>query len=205
MWRKFVGTNGLILPLLFILTTSGANALDSLSLNIGSIAGTQWQLGNVNIVLGNLAQKPQKLALTITRLSLPKPFDDLNLVNIHCTSFSWQNKELLCKQGRAEMHSKRWQSPFVNFSFQVTEKHSSFKLSDLHLAGGTITVEGDEQGESWRLQINAKEMDGKVIQQLFPQKIFKLRDGKIDIELTASGSHARIEDLTLIAELNGLT
>lgn len=188
-----------------ILIAPIANALDSVSLNAGTVAGPKWQLENINIALSDLAQNSQQLALTIARLSLPKPFNDLNLVNIRCTSFTWQNKELLCEQGRAKMRSKRWQSPTANFSFYVTEKYTSFKLTDFHLAGGTIALEGKERGDQWQLQLDARDLDGKLIQQLLPPQQFKLKTGTANVKLNASGSHARVKAFTLTTELNGLT
>lgn len=202
MWARFAQ---MALVIIVALTAPTVHALDSASLNIGTIAGTQWKLEGINIALTDLAQTPQKLALTIDKLSLPEPFNDLTLVNIRCTAFTWQNKELLCKQGRAKIHSKRWQSPTANFSFHVTEKRSSFKLTDLHLAGGTVAIDGEERGEQWRLQINAKAVDGKLIQQLLPQDRFKLKGGKISLKLNASGSHARVQEFTLTTELKDLT
>jgi hypothetical protein len=195
----------MILVIVFILITPAANALDSVSLNLGTIASAQWKLEGINIALTDVAKNPQKLALTIAKLSLPKPFDDLNLVNIRCTSFTWQNKEMLCEQGRAEIHSKRWQSPAANFSFYVTEKLSSFKLSDLHLAGGIVAVDGEELGDQWQLQIDANAVDGKLIQHLLPQDRFKLKGGKINLKLNASGSHALVKEFTLTAGLDNLT
>ncbi|MGZ8223467.1 MAG: C4-dicarboxylate ABC transporter [Methylobacter sp.] len=202
MWARFAK---MALFIIVTLTTPTAYALDSVSLNVGTLTGNQWKLEGINIALTDLSQNPQKLALTIARLSLPKPFNDLNLVNIRCTAFTWQNKELLCEQGRAEMRSKQWQSPTTNFSFHVTEKRSSFKLTDLHLAGGTVAVDGEERGEHWQLQIVAKAVDGKLIQQLLPQEHFKLKAGKIDVKLNASGSHAEVKEFTLTAGFNGLT
>jgi len=193
------------LVIIFTLITPAANALDSVSLNAGTITGSQWQLEGVNIALTNLAQTPQKLALTVAKLSLPKPFNDLNLVNIRCMSFTWQNKELLCEQGRAEIRSKRWQSPSANFSFHVTEKRSSFQLSDLHLAGGTIAVNGEERGDQWQLQIDAKAVDGKLIQQLLPRQRFKLKAGKANLKLNAAGSHSLVREFALTAGFSGLT
>ncbi|MGZ4978674.1 MAG: C4-dicarboxylate ABC transporter [Methylobacter sp.] len=195
----------LILTSIFVLITPAANALDSVSLNVGTIVSAQWKLEGINIALADLPKNPQKLALTIAKLSLPKPFDDLNLVNIRCTSFTWQNKEMACEQGRAEIHSKRWQSPAANFSFHVTEKLSSFKLSDLYLAGGIVAVDGEERDDQWQLQIDAKAVDGKLIQQLLPQDRFTLKSGKINIKLNASGSHALVKEFTLTAGLNSLT
>ncbi|MGZ4957155.1 MAG: C4-dicarboxylate ABC transporter, partial [Methylobacter sp.] len=195
----------LILTSLFVLITPTANALDSVSLNVGTITSAQWKLEGINIALADLPKNPQKLALTIAKLSLPKPFDDLNLVNIRCTSFTWQNKEMSCEQGRAEIHSKRWQSPAANFSFHVTEKYSSFKLSDLHLADGIVTVDGEERSDQWQLQIDVKAVDGKLIQQLLPQDRFKLKGGKINLKLNAFGSHALVKEFTLTTGLNSLT
>lgn len=189
----------------FIFITPIANALDSVSLNIGTLTGAQWQLDDINIALTDLAQSPQQLALTISRLSLPPPFNDLSLVNIRCTAFTWQNKELSCEQGRAKLHSKRWQSPSTQFSFHITEQHSSFKLSDLPLAGGIIAIEGEERGEQWQVQLDAQAVEGKLIQQLLPPQPFKLKAGKANIALKASGSHARLDALTLTAVFNGLT
>jgi hypothetical protein len=193
------------LVIVFILITPAANALDSVSLNIGTLARNQWQLEDVNIALTDLSQNPQQLALTIAKLSLSKPFNDLNLVNIRCTAFTWQNRELLCKQGRAEVRSKRWQSPAADFSFHVTEKRSSFKLTDLRLAGGTVAVDGEEQGKQWRLQIDAKAVDGKLLQQLLPQDYFKLKAGNIDVKLNAFGSHAQVREFTLTTGFKNVT
>jgi len=187
------------------LITPVANALDALSLNVETISANGWQLQGINIALTDLAQNPQKLALTINKLSLPEPFNDLTLVNIRCTSFTWQNKELLCKQGRAEIGSKRWRSPTANFSFHVTEKRSSFKLTDLLLAGGTVSIDGEERGEQWRLQINARAVDSRLIQKLLQKETFELKSGKTNLKLNASGSHATVKNFTLITQLNGLT
>jgi hypothetical protein len=202
MWARFAK---MALVIIVALTTPAAHALNSVSLNVGTLSGSQWQLEGIAIALADLTQNPQKLTLTIAKLSLPKPFDDLSLVNIRCMSFTWRNKELLCEQGRAQVHSKRWQSPTANFSFHVTEKHSSFKLTDLHLADGTVAVDGEERGEQWRLQIDAKAVDGKSIQQLLPQERFKLKAGEIDVKLNACGSHALVKEFTLATEFNGLS
>ncbi len=188
-----------------ILITPTAQALDSLALNIGTLAGTQWKLEGINIALTDLTRNPQQLALTIAKLSLPKPFNDLNLVNIRCTDFTWQNQELHCKQGRADMRSKYWQSPSANFSFDVTQKRSAFKLTDVQLAGAMMTVEGEEQGEHWQLRINAKAVDVHLIQQLLPLPGFELKTGNVDVNLQASGTAAEIEMFTLIAGVHDLT
>ncbi|MDD1638656.1 MAG: C4-dicarboxylate ABC transporter, partial [Methylococcaceae bacterium] len=187
------------------LSSLTATALDDVSLNVGTIESRGWKLGGIQIDLTDLANNPQKLTLTINKLSLPLPFNDLNLINIHCSSFTWQNNELLCTQGRAHVRSKRWQSPAANFSFYIREKHSTLKLTDLQLADGTVSIDAEERGKQWQVQINAKAVDSALIQKLFQPAIFELKGGRISFKLNASGSHALIEDFTLTAELNGLT
>ena len=202
MWPRFTAVIKVIILVLIMPT---AYALDSIALKVGTLAGDQWQLENITIALTDLAQNPQKLALTISRLSLPKPFDDLSIVNIRCTAFTWKNQELLCKQGRADMRSKYWKSPGANFAFQVAEKHSSFKLRNLQLAGGRVDIDGEERDERWQLQLDARAVDGKALQQLLPQQGFKLKDGKINVNLHMFGRHASVDRLTVTADLNGLS
>ncbi|MFA5921289.1 MAG: C4-dicarboxylate ABC transporter [Methylococcaceae bacterium] len=194
-----------ILAVILVLSSLTATALDDVSLNVGTIESRGWKLEGIQIALTDLANNPQKLTLTINKLSLPLPFNDLNLINIHCSSFTWQNNELLCTQGRAHVRSKRWQSPAANFSFHIREKHSTFKLTDLQLADGTVSIDAEERGEQWQVQINAKAVDSALIQKLFQPALFEFKGGRISFKLNASGSHALIEDFTLTAELNGLT
>ena len=194
-----------ILAVVLVLSSLTATALDDVSLNVGTIESRGWKLEGIQIALTDLANNPQKLTLTINKLSLPLPFNDLNLINIHCSSFTWQNNELLCTRGRAHVRSKRWQSPAANFSFYIREKHSTLKLTDLQLADGTVSIDAEERGKQWQVQINAKAVDSALIQKLFQPAIFELKGGRISFKLNASGSHALIEDFTLTAELNGLT
>ncbi len=189
-----------------VFTSPSATALDDLSLDVGTIESRGWKLQGIHIALTGLAKKPQKLTLTIDKLSLPLPVDDLNLINIQCSSFTWQNRELLCTKGLAKMRSKRWQSQAANFSFHIREKDSTLKLTGLQLAGGTVSIDAEERNDQWQIQINAKAVNAALMQKLLQQPaLFKVKDGHIDFKLNASGSHTLIESFTLTTELNGLT
>ena len=180
----------LILTAVLVLTSFTATALDAVSLDVGTIESGNWKLQGVQIALTDLAKNPQKLTLTISKLSLPSPFNDLNLVNIHCSSFTWQNRELLCTDGRAQVRSKRWQSPATHFSFHIREKHSTLQFTDLQLADGILSIDAEEQDNQWQIHVDAKAMDGALIQQLFQPAIFELKKGRINFKLNASGNHA---------------
>ncbi len=199
-----------LLTALIIFFSYSAYALESASLNIAAIAAGRWTLENIHIALGSSAPGAQKLTLTIEQARLPKPFDDLSLINIRCAVFTWQNSELSCQQGRAEVRSKRWQSPSANFSFYSAGNNSRFKLTDLRLAGGTINIDGEQQGEQWALQMNAKAVHVAAVQKLLPQTLFGLqapdvKEGKISFALKVSLSQSVLTNLALTAELDGLS
>jgi hypothetical protein len=195
----------LILAAALIWITPAVQALDKVELNLGSIAAAQWKLENIRIALAGIEQNPQQLVLTIAKLSLPKPFDDLTLANIRCDAFSWRNKELFCEQGRANVRSKQWPSQAVSFSFHISEQRSSFKLAGLRFAGGMIAVDGEEQGDRWQLKGNAKGVDARPVQRLFAQKLFDVKAGKVTIQFDASGSRSVIDRFSLTAKLSDLS
>ncbi len=194
----------LFLFLVFVLACPVAHALPEFTLGIGSITTPRWNVQGIHIGLTDPAQAPQKLVLTIDKLSLPKPFHDLTLVNIRCDDFSWQGKELMCRQGLANLQSKYWQSPNARFTLTIKQDHSTLKLSDLQLAGGTITVNAVQQGDDWQMQANVKAVDSTRLQPLLPTTL-ELTEGLISINLKASGNNTQTAALTLSADINGLT
>jgi len=195
----------LSLSVVLMLISHATIALEAVSLKVETIESAGWKLQGIHISLTDLANNTQKLTLTVNTLSLPKPFDDLNLINIHCSSFTWQNKELLCTEGRAQIRSKQWQSPVANFSFHIREKFSTLKLTDLHLADGAVTIDAEERDNQWQIQINAAAVDSTLIQKMFQPANFEIKSGRINFKLEASGSHALIGNFSLATELNGLT
>ncbi|MEY3288657.1 MAG: hypothetical protein RLZZ419_899 [Pseudomonadota bacterium] len=195
----------LILTVILFIISATATALDNASFTIGSMEASGWKLQGIHIALTDLAKSPQQLTVTIKKLSFPKPFDDLNLVNIQCSSFTWQAKELLCTQGRAKLSSKQWLSPTANFSFHIKDKHSTLTVTRLQLAGGIISVDAEEQDSQWKLRINAKAVDSTLLQKLFKPAPFTLKSGRINLQLSASGQHSLIDYLTLAGELKDLT
>lgn len=182
-----------------------ANALDAVSANIGTIEAEGWQLQGVHVALTELAKSPQQLALTIDKLTLPKPFNDLNLANIRCTAFSWEKKTMACAKGQAEIRSQRWQSPAADFSFQVTEKRSTFTFTNLYWAGGRFTVEGEETGHQWRLKIRARRVDARLMQELIKLPSAELKGGRISFWINASGSHDVIDAIDAAVDLKDLS
>ncbi len=195
----------LILAIIFISIPASAHALESLTLQAGSLNATNWKLEDISIALTDVMATPQKLTLLISKLELPNPFNDLSLVDIHCSSFTWQNKELVCHQGKAKLRSKQWLSPEANFSFHFRENHNAIKLTDLQLLSSDFAIEAEETGYQWNLQINAKHVNSQLFHKLVQTESIQLKEGSLNFRLNASGSHSQISRLKLDAELNKLT
>jgi len=189
--------------LLGLSTKSGA--LDNVALDVGALSGQGWKFEGVRIALSDLPERRQQLILTIGKLSLPKPFDDLKLADIRCTSFTWDDNQVVCERGTARIDSKRWQSPKTDFSFRLGEKSSFAKITDLRLFGGTVDAELSEQAPRWQVKLKAARLDGVLLQKQLGFLPAEIKSGKIDLALTISGEQSEIDEFDLNAGTDRLT
>ena len=180
-------------------------AIDSLSLDIGALTAQGWELEGMHIALIDIPKHRQQLILTIDKLRLPKPFDDLKLADIRCTSFTWGNKQLVCARGKARIGSKRWRSPGADFSFRLGEKSSVVKMTGLNLLGGTIDAELTEASMRWQVTLNARHLDGRPLQQHVAATLFDVKSGALSLALKASGAHSTTGEVDLTAQTEQLT
>lgn len=186
------------------------NALDAALLDVGSIAGKGWKLEGVTLAVSDLNQKKTQLSLSATKLTLPKPFNDLTLVNIHCNDFTWDHDELHCNQGRASVRSAYWQSPTTNFSFHLSPKKNTFKLEDTRLAGSRISIEAEIQGQIWQGKVSAKHISNNLIDKIFQSNPPKLKQaqskqGNLNLNGIISGRQKAVQEFSFTAEIEGLT
>lgn len=180
-------------------------AIGSAALTVNSISAQGWTLQGVSIALTDLAQRQQKLALTVDQLTLPKPFNDISLLKLHCTAFTWQHQQMSCDQGRAELRSTYWHSPSTQFSIQIDQKRSRFKLAQLSLAGAKLAVEGYVEGDSWQLQVNGRGIDLAQLASLFPKQPVAISAGKVDLRLNISGTRELVNKVAVKAHFYDLS
>lgn len=195
----------IVLAVFVISLSLAVDAADRMSLDVAAINAQGWKLQGVNIALSGLSGTSQKLVLTIKSLTLPKPYEDLQLADIRCLDFSWQNNEIRCKQGRAAVRSRQWQSPSTDFVFHISERSSSFTLKDLRLFGGKLAVDAVERGDQWQLHAHGEALDGRIVQKLWRKETIDLKNGTINLDLKVAGSSTDLNSFNLSAELNGLT
>jgi hypothetical protein len=177
--------------------TPEADALNQATLKIDTYMTKGWQLDGMSIGLNNINHTTQKLALSMTSLKLPKPFDDIRFVNISCAVFVWRSDEIVCQQGHANLQSKRWQSLATDFVFSLNRKNSSLTLTHLKMLGGTLLVQANMHNNSWQVDVDAKNVDGKQLKDYLPSVPIDIKDGKASFKLTASGVASDVKQLTL--------
>ena len=163
-----------------------------------------WQLQNVAIGLNHLEKKSPQLQLSIQKLFLPKPFDDLKLLQVQCSQFSWANNEIHCLQGSAQLQSKLFNAPRCKFSFHISAKQSQFEIQQLKLLEGSFDLKGTEQDKNWQLNLNGKQVGLKVLHQLlFPQ--LKLTSGTVNLNAKVQGNLRDLKKINLQAQINNLS
>lgn len=194
-----------ILTLLFILICPTVQALDEVSIKLASITAKAWQLEGVTMTLTDINKTPQQLLLTINKLHLPAPFSALSLLDIRCTSFTWQGDELRCQQGQISLHSPQWQTRTAHFSFVIQKNHCLLKLTDLHWLGGIASIDGEAQDDNWSMVMTMNGANGKELLALMPATLFKISTGNVDFQLQVAGNQTGIKTARLNMDVKQLT
>jgi hypothetical protein len=192
------------LIILLLFSTQSA-AIENISLDIGALNAQGWKLENLRIALSDIPKRRQQLILTIKKLALPKPFDDLTLADMRCTSFSWGGNQIVCEEGRARIDSKHWRSPKAVFSFRLSEKSSTAKVTGLRMFGGTIHAELTEQAMQWQVKLTGERLDSVLLQKQLGLNPVEIKTGELSFVLLANGAKTEIDEIDLSARLDRLT
>jgi hypothetical protein len=192
------------ITILLLFSTTCA-AIENISLDIGALNAQGWKLENLRIALSDISKRRQQLVLTIKKLALPKPFDDLTLADIRCTSFSWGGNQIVCEQGSARIDSKHWRSSKAEFSFRLGEKSSTAKVTGLPMFGGMIHAELTEQAMQWQVKLTAERLDSVLLQKQLGFFPVEIKNGDLGFVLLASGVKTEVGDIDLTVGIDRLT
>ncbi|MEY4769249.1 MAG: hypothetical protein RL637_1888, partial [Pseudomonadota bacterium] len=175
---------------------SDVNALDTIELSCQQLNMQNWRLQQLQIQLLQLQHTPI-LQLSIGQLNLPQPFHDIQLVKIRCSFFTWTKNTLNCQRGEGELHSKQFQSPRFQFSFQISPTHSAIHIEKLRLMDGIINMQAQlQQQQQWQLDLKAQGLSLKILQQLFfPQ--LKLTSSQIGLQAQLHGQKQQLQKIKL--------
>ena len=197
---------------------NNAYASDTATIDAGIIAGEDWKMEGVSLTVIELNQKKPRFKLSATKLTLPKPFNDLALAKINCDDFTWGHDEVHCNQGKSSVRSAYWQSPTTSFSFHLSPKKNTFKLEDAYLVGSHLSLDAEVIGKNWQYKVNAKHITKNMIDKLIEIKALNLKpvqstlaqvkQGNLNINGIISGHEHTVQQFNLnieIEQLNGQT
>lgn len=191
---------------LFLITLvfPSVQALESVSVKLAQLNFQKWNLQGIEVNFDKINNQSQQLGLSIKKLSLPKPFQDLNLVDIRCQQFIWNDTKIHCQQGKASIQSKRFSSPRLNFSFLISEAKTQFTINHLKLLSGVLNLQANLKKDQWTIQLKGKKVALKLVQQLlFPSH--KLSSGFIDLSINANGKGIQPKRIRANITLNQLS
>lgn len=196
--------------ILFCLFLTTANAIDTALLDVGKITGTAWQLEEIRLSLGDLNIKQSQFLLSASKLTLPKPFDDLSLADIRCDNLRWNENNFDCLQGRASVKSSYWQSPSTDFTFHISPKLSAFRLTNTRLGDARLMVNIELMGKDWQVKAEVKRVDKAFLNKLLPAlsvkaKLDQVKYGNLNLSATVSGRDDKALTFDVTAEVDGIT
>ena len=187
-----------------LLIAQTVQALDRITLVASQIEAEGWKLKGIKLGLSGLASHPQRLSLSIQKLNLPKPLDQVDFVDVDCLDFSWGDGQLMCKHGNAKMTAADSKSQPVRFSFSIGQKRSEFHVSNLQLGDGRAAIDGEVTGRQWRLNGTANGVDSNFFKPYIASDI-DLSQGTLSIDLRAEGIDAEPNSFAVNALLEKLT
>lgn len=190
----------LILPLF----CGGSVAQDGLLLNIASLSADGLQFEGIRFMLDARNGKRQQMQLTINKISLPPPFDVFSLFELRCPDFEWQADTVTCRGGQAKIISPWLDAPQIRVNFQISQAKSSLTLEQLQLAGGSLQLTVHYAHEQWRAKLAARHAHADALRRLLALKTFTISGGKIDLQATARGRGATVEDLRASLQIRQL-
>ncbi len=184
---EFFLAKKLLFFLLALLSSTNCDALDQLSFNLGSIVAEKWHLKKISFSFSGILEDTQQFSLNIQSLDLPEPLDTVKLVNIHCSEVKFKGDGLECKKGFADVQSGWLNSPRIPFSFYLSKTYSHLNLDRIKIAGGTVTLDANYNGERWQTKLQAINLNLRVVQKILKLGLFEPIEGKVGVTINAKG------------------
>jgi len=180
-------------------------AINNIQFQVETLDAQNWQLAGVALTLSELDSTPIKFSLSAKKLTLPAPLDALQFFAIQCQSFIWQEKNIRCKQGYAQLKSRLFGKQAFRFTLQIKNKRAVFKLSHLKIFGGNIKLTLQEKRGYWTAKLQAKKINLQKIQKFLALKTIDSVSGKGTVSAQLSGSMSQLEQAILSALISELS
>ena len=189
--------------LLMLLIPINTLAMESVTLTLKTVTMKQWKFQGITLQLGKLSQSKQEIGLSVDHLTLPKPFDDLKLINLRCLKFIWTDEVIACQQGKTTIQSKRFKSPHFKFSFIISPQKTEFSLSQLTLLKGVFDLKANLKAEQWHIHLTADQVGLEPLKTLLSPTL-NLTTGTINFSIDANGNAKKLNSIQATIDINNL-
>jgi hypothetical protein len=146
-----------------------ASALDAIELDLGRIQGPDWGAEGVSARILPGPEGQARIELSIKRLVLPPPLDDISSVALICPRAVLSTGALACEAGTLRVHTPLLDAPTmpVSFSFHRGPGHLMARIREARFADGRLDLDLDIQPGAWRLHLRGRRLAvGRMLTRL---------------------------------------
>lgn len=190
---------------IFVLLPLPVKALDSLELNLGQVAYSNWHFQDIRINLSAILETPSQLEITLGNLQLPEPFNSLKSLNIQCRRFSLLASGVTCEQGHASLQSDWLDSADFSITFLLTADQQQLTFKALKVAGGRINMELLKKAKKWRLKLHGRQLHAAWLQKFKIFQKLQIQSGQVDLQMQVKGQDERVLSFNMASQLSALT
>ncbi len=194
--------------ILSLLLFSQANALESINIEVKNIKAKGWLLNDIKLSLFDFQAPSQQLGLLIKEITLPEPFSSINLVEVQCTKFNWQENLIVCQTGKAQLKSKKNHTKSFDFSFSISDQKSHITINNLKIEKGILSLFAIEKKGVWSLSIKAKNISLSNLTHYLPKQkqIFdEISKGKVTANIKLKGNTKGVKEFSIKSLFKDLT
>lgn len=140
----------------------------------------------MELTLQGIEGDNRRLALRIGSLSLPKPLDGIELLNLRCDTVTIRGGAVTCRKGQGELRAPWLDSPLFGISFILAPGRAEIALAGVRMGGGRADLDLAYEFGIWRLRFRADGLSGQSGDGRFAGEGIALR-GESSVWRTSSG------------------
>ncbi|MEN8260907.1 MAG: hypothetical protein ABFS02_10030 [Pseudomonadota bacterium] len=173
--------------------SGGAAAIDSITLDISELAGSNWRLNDVRLAYMGLAESRQRLVLRAGSMSLPPPFDHIKFLNFECSSARLRGDAIVCDRGTAQLKAEWLKRSPMKLSFVISPSEGKLHLADIAIFDGRAAIDVEVKQAGWRISYRAKNLGIGRLRALSKQHAFSGFEGRLDARGEAYGRGSLVD------------
>lgn len=172
---------------------SSAFAVDSITLQLGRISGTEWSAESLSLELNWQRGTTASYRMRVKELIHPALSTPLKNLVINCQQGTVSDQKIACQKGMLQLQHPVLDEPQIpiRFEWYAAQQKLELELSRLRIAAGKLKVTLQSAPEGWALNLEGDVLDlAAVYNQLAayqPIAPDAELSGKVDLTASASG------------------